>query len=173
MIRLPARVCCSCALFVHRPQKEDLVQFVLHASLDALDAKVWGSQTMFFKNVDKFNDVNISAFVTAGREDTQTQQGGRKGNRGRANVRRRTGSKNEMMSSDSGRPAAGWARLVRQRDCFSRPRLDCLSHCHSDRPCSACAWLCRHALPVAARPSQGRQHHQGFLLRGPLDASAL
>lgn len=50
---------------------------MLHASLDALDAKVWGSQTMFFKNVDKFNDVNISAFVTAGRENTQTNTGGR------------------------------------------------------------------------------------------------
>jgi len=54
-----------------RLQKEDLVQFVLHASLDALDAKVWSSPTMFFKNVDKFNDVNISAFVTAGRENTR------------------------------------------------------------------------------------------------------
>lgn len=34
-------------------------------------------------------------------------------------MRGRTGLKNEMMSRNSGRPAADWARLIRQRDCFS------------------------------------------------------
>jgi len=49
-------------------QKEDLIQFILHSSLDAVDGKVWGSHGMFFRNVDKFNDVHISAFVTAGHQ---------------------------------------------------------------------------------------------------------
>jgi len=46
--------------------KEDLVQFLLHASLDAVEQRQWQSGTMMFKSVDKFNDVHISAFVTAG-----------------------------------------------------------------------------------------------------------
>ena len=31
-----------------------------------VDDAVWGTQSMLFKNVDKFNDFIISAFVTAG-----------------------------------------------------------------------------------------------------------
>jgi hypothetical protein len=46
--------------------REDLVQFILHASLDSVEQRVWQSAGMMFKSVDKFNDVHISAFVTAG-----------------------------------------------------------------------------------------------------------
>ena len=31
-----------------------------------VDDAVWGTQSMLFKNVDKFNDYLVSAFVTAG-----------------------------------------------------------------------------------------------------------
>ena len=31
-----------------------------------VEDSVWGTQSMFFKSVDKFNDYLISAFVTAG-----------------------------------------------------------------------------------------------------------
>lgn len=89
------------------------------------------------------------------RQDVRTQHrhGGRKGT-GDTNVRGRTSSKNEMMCRDSGRPAAGWARLIRQRDCFSPPASTAFSLTVT-LFMNVCAWLCRHALPVAARSSQG------------------
>ena len=55
-------------------QKEDLIQFIIHAALDAVEQKVWTSNSMYFRNVDKFNDVSISAFVTAGRQEYTIQQ---------------------------------------------------------------------------------------------------
>jgi trafficking protein particle complex subunit 2 len=47
-------------------QKDDLIQFIVHAALDAVDQKVWGTTSMYLKDVDKFNDLTISGFCTAG-----------------------------------------------------------------------------------------------------------
>mmetsp|Transcript_53433 Transcript_53433/g.106266 ORF Transcript_53433/g.106266 Transcript_53433/m.106266 type:complete len:137 (-) Transcript_53433:203-613(-) len=57
------------AEFVNAQKREDnshLNQFIIHAALDMVDDSVWGTQSMVFKSVDKFNDFLISAFVTAG-----------------------------------------------------------------------------------------------------------
>jgi hypothetical protein len=65
---------CSVILTVHRLlviaapnfplQKNDLVQFVVHASLDIVEQRAATTTSMFLKSVDKFNDMTISAFVT-------------------------------------------------------------------------------------------------------------
>ncbi len=54
---------------MHPPtnQKDDLNQFIVHAALDMVDQKVWSGTSMFLREVDKFNDLSISAFATAGR----------------------------------------------------------------------------------------------------------
>lgn len=43
-------------------------RFVLHASLDLVEEAIWKTNTMYMKNIDHFEDYNISAFVTAGSE---------------------------------------------------------------------------------------------------------
>ena len=56
------------AEFVNTQRREDnshLNQFIIHAALDMVEDHVWGTQSMFFRSVDKFNDYLISAFVTA------------------------------------------------------------------------------------------------------------
>ena len=46
--------------------KDELVQFILHASLDSVDAKLWQTSSMYLRNVDRFNDLMISALITPG-----------------------------------------------------------------------------------------------------------
>ena len=56
----------SVLLALQREDNSHLNQFIIHAALDMVDEAVWGTQSMQFKSVDKFNDFLISAFVTAG-----------------------------------------------------------------------------------------------------------
>ncbi|CEO99719.1 hypothetical protein PBRA_007452 [Plasmodiophora brassicae] len=45
--------------------KEDLNQFVVHAALDIVDRKLWTTPSLYLKQVDRFNDLQISVYVTA------------------------------------------------------------------------------------------------------------
>ena len=57
------------AEFINSQRREEsshLNQLIIHAALDMVDDAVWGTSSMLFKNIDKFNDFIISAFVTAG-----------------------------------------------------------------------------------------------------------
>jgi hypothetical protein len=42
-----------------------LHQFVLHAALDAVEEQLWGTSAMHLGVVDRFNNLQVSAYVTA------------------------------------------------------------------------------------------------------------
>ncbi|XP_020085196.1 probable trafficking protein particle complex subunit 2 isoform X4 [Ananas comosus] len=43
-----------------------LHQFILHAALDIVQDLAWTTSAMFLKSVDRFNDLVVSVYVTAG-----------------------------------------------------------------------------------------------------------
>ena len=53
--------------FLQRDEsRQYILQFVLHASLDVVDEVVWNSQAMNLKLVDRYNDMYVAAYNTAG-----------------------------------------------------------------------------------------------------------
>ncbi|KAG6426101.1 hypothetical protein SASPL_110315 [Salvia splendens] len=51
------------------PKKEDAAhqhQFILHAALDIVQDTAWTTSAMFLKAIDRFNDLVVSVYVTAG-----------------------------------------------------------------------------------------------------------
>ena len=50
-------------------KKEDAAQqhqFILHAALDVVQDLAWTTSAMFLKAIDRFNDLVVSVYVTAG-----------------------------------------------------------------------------------------------------------
>eukprot|EP00249_Psilotum_nudum_P008574 c21373_g1_i1 orf=168-578(+) len=51
------------------PKKEEVAhqhQFILHAALDIVQDLAWTTNAMFLKGVDKFSDLVVSVYITAG-----------------------------------------------------------------------------------------------------------
>ncbi|OAY52670.1 trafficking protein particle complex subunit 2 isoform X1 [Manihot esculenta] len=49
-----------------REDAAQLHQFILHAALDIVQDLAWTTSAMFLKAIDKFNDLVVSVYVTAG-----------------------------------------------------------------------------------------------------------
>ncbi|XP_071724788.1 uncharacterized protein [Rutidosis leptorrhynchoides] len=49
-----------------REDAAQLHQFVLHAALDIVQDMAWTTSAMYLKAVDRFNDLVVSVYVTAG-----------------------------------------------------------------------------------------------------------
>ncbi|CAN1344081.1 Trafficking protein particle complex subunit 2 [Linum perenne] len=49
-----------------REDAAQLNQFVLHAALDIVQDSAWSTSAMFLKHLDRFNDLVVSVYVTAG-----------------------------------------------------------------------------------------------------------
>ncbi|KAI3521681.1 hypothetical protein L1887_11153 [Cichorium endivia] len=51
------------------PKKEEAAhqhQFILHAALDVVQDLAWTTSAMYSKSIDRFNDLVVSVYVTAG-----------------------------------------------------------------------------------------------------------
>lgn len=51
------------------PRKEEAAhqhQFILHSALDIVQDQAWTTSAMFLKGIDRFNDLVVSVYVTAG-----------------------------------------------------------------------------------------------------------
>ncbi|KAJ0035694.1 hypothetical protein Pint_26165 [Pistacia integerrima] len=51
---------------VKREDAAQLHQFILHAALDIVQDLAWTTSAMFLKAIDRFNDLVVSVYVTAG-----------------------------------------------------------------------------------------------------------
>ncbi|XWS13178.1 hypothetical protein CRYUN_Cryun36dG0015300 [Craigia yunnanensis] len=49
-----------------REDAAQLHQFILHAALDIVQDLAWTTSAMFLKAIDRFNDMVVSVYVTAG-----------------------------------------------------------------------------------------------------------
>lgn len=53
-------------LFTVKKEPGHLTQFLIHSALDVVDEEAASSPQMYLRAVDRFNDLYVSAYVTAG-----------------------------------------------------------------------------------------------------------